>query len=314
MASDRREFFERLIELGKPKRRDIVEKDYHLQRLLFEFSKDDWLKENLLFKGGTCLIKAYLEHHRFSEDLDFTWRDQSFWERGSKSQGQKHCSQMVSELIDKVRGISGPLGLMFKGDKKNPQEVHIHTGGRMVALKLSYMSDVLKVPGSIKIEVGFQERVLYPPRMMALKCYAERFGTKELRLLYPDHLEGYFEVVKFPCYDLKEIFTEKCRAAMTRVPFKLRDLIDIYYIEDKFGLSVEDYKDEIKKKTVFSLDMFGQFIGDISNPVIIREEDLNGEDIALLVSDPPKGLLGGLQRINDKLMTLKHEVLEERKR
>lgn len=29
-------------------------------------------RDNLIFKGGTCLRKCYFEDYRFSEDLDFT--------------------------------------------------------------------------------------------------------------------------------------------------------------------------------------------------------------------------------------------------
>ncbi|MEW5936532.1 MAG: hypothetical protein AB1665_01765 [Candidatus Thermoplasmatota archaeon] len=53
-----KEFFERLNALGKPKRTDIIEKDFHLHRLLGAMSADAHLHKNLAFKGGTCLIKV----------------------------------------------------------------------------------------------------------------------------------------------------------------------------------------------------------------------------------------------------------------
>ena len=61
-----KDLFEKLNTLGGAKRNDIIEKDYHLHRLLAQISQDDYLKENLVFKGGTCLIKAYLDYYRFS--------------------------------------------------------------------------------------------------------------------------------------------------------------------------------------------------------------------------------------------------------
>jgi predicted nucleotidyltransferase component of viral defense system len=33
-------------------------------------------EKNFLFKGGTCLMKNYLGYFRFSEDVDFAWKDQ----------------------------------------------------------------------------------------------------------------------------------------------------------------------------------------------------------------------------------------------
>ena len=35
-----------------------------------------------VFKGGTCLKKCYFETYRFSEDLDFTLRDESHLDDG----------------------------------------------------------------------------------------------------------------------------------------------------------------------------------------------------------------------------------------
>jgi len=36
----------------------------------------DELAESWVFKGGTCLKKCYFETYRFSEDLDFTLRNE----------------------------------------------------------------------------------------------------------------------------------------------------------------------------------------------------------------------------------------------
>ncbi|MFH0815299.1 MAG: hypothetical protein V1934_00570 [Methanobacteriota archaeon] len=63
-----KEFFERLNALGKPKRPDIIEKDFHLHRLLHAVSNDPYLRDNLVFKGGTCLIKAHMSYYRTGEE------------------------------------------------------------------------------------------------------------------------------------------------------------------------------------------------------------------------------------------------------
>lgn len=65
-------FFDSLNALSKAKRPDITEKDFYIHALLREISSDSYLAENLILKGGTCLIKAYLGYYRFSEDADFT--------------------------------------------------------------------------------------------------------------------------------------------------------------------------------------------------------------------------------------------------
>ena len=50
---------------------EIMEKDYFIELLLFYFSKDNFLYENYVFRGGTALKKVYFPEYRFSEDLDF---------------------------------------------------------------------------------------------------------------------------------------------------------------------------------------------------------------------------------------------------
>ncbi|MBS3817326.1 MAG: nucleotidyl transferase AbiEii/AbiGii toxin family protein [Candidatus Thermoplasmatota archaeon] len=63
-----KDFFAKLNKLVETGRKDIVEKDFHLHRLLSKISRDEYLKENFVFKGGTCLIKAYTGYYRFSEE------------------------------------------------------------------------------------------------------------------------------------------------------------------------------------------------------------------------------------------------------
>ena len=67
------------------------------------------------------------------------------------------------------------------------------------------------------------------------------------------------------------------------------------------------------QKTIFSLDEFGKFLGDISKPNLIRDEDFRGEELALLISEPPEGLLEDLRKINERLMMLKQEILNKRR-
>jgi len=50
---------------------EIIEKDYFIELILFYFSKDTFLHDNIVFRGGTALKKVYFPEYRFSEDLDF---------------------------------------------------------------------------------------------------------------------------------------------------------------------------------------------------------------------------------------------------
>ena len=52
-----------------------IEKDYMLGLMLSVLYRHPKLREQWVFKGGTCLNKIYIKDYRFSEDLDFTVKD-----------------------------------------------------------------------------------------------------------------------------------------------------------------------------------------------------------------------------------------------
>ena len=60
----------------------VIEKDYVLGWLLAGINAHSALADSWVFKGGTCLKKCYFETYRFSEDLDFTLRDEAQLEDG----------------------------------------------------------------------------------------------------------------------------------------------------------------------------------------------------------------------------------------
>jgi predicted nucleotidyltransferase component of viral defense system len=60
----------------------VVEKDYVLGWMLAGIYAHEELAESWIFKGGTCLKKCFFETYRFSEDLDFTLREEAHIEEG----------------------------------------------------------------------------------------------------------------------------------------------------------------------------------------------------------------------------------------
>ena len=53
----------------------VIEKDYVLGWMLAGIYAHEELANSWIFKGGTCLKKCFFETYRFSEDLDFTLRE-----------------------------------------------------------------------------------------------------------------------------------------------------------------------------------------------------------------------------------------------
>lgn len=72
---DRREILELAAQTGLNPH--VIEKDYVLGWMLAGIYAHEELAESWIFKGGTYLKKCFFETYRFSEDLDFTLRDEA---------------------------------------------------------------------------------------------------------------------------------------------------------------------------------------------------------------------------------------------
>ena len=114
-----KEFIEDVSNRKNVKRKDLLEKDILIHKILLDLSKDDFFSKNLAFKGGTCLIKCYLGYYRFSEDIDFTWIDQSIFKDQSGKQIRKIISDLKDELGKLFENISNDRGMDFVLDKDN---------------------------------------------------------------------------------------------------------------------------------------------------------------------------------------------------
>lgn len=74
----------------------LIEKDYHLTRILHELSRRQ--VKDLVFKGGTCLNKCYLDFYRLSEDLDFVYNKDV--KELSRNQVRKKLSEIKREFFE----------------------------------------------------------------------------------------------------------------------------------------------------------------------------------------------------------------------
>lgn len=102
----RADFVNEVARILDIKRKDMIEKELILHQILFDLSSDRFFTENVLFKGGTCLIKSYFGYLRFSEDIDFTWKDQSVF----NGMSQKAIRAYLSRVIDKIGEIPLTIG------------------------------------------------------------------------------------------------------------------------------------------------------------------------------------------------------------
>jgi hypothetical protein len=136
-------FLDTIAPEGRPARKALLEKDYHLHRMLAHIGDRPGLRDELLFKGGTCLLMAYLGYYRFSEDVDFTWRDQERWLGKTTRRTRNECSDLIGTMAIHIEEMAKDLGLRFVPDKSDNRYIIASSGGRMARFYLWFDSVVV---------------------------------------------------------------------------------------------------------------------------------------------------------------------------
>lgn len=188
----------------------VVEKDYVLGWLLAGISEHPDLGPSWLFKGGTCLKKVFFETYRFSEDLDFTLREEAQIDEGFLSRTLRE----VAEWVYRETGIEVPAEQIRVKVFQNPR-------GRPAAEARIYYRGPLQPRGSpprIKLDLTADERVVLDPDCLPINHpYDDRPAAG----------------ISVNCYPYAEVFAEKIRALGDRGrPRDLYDVINLYRRED----------------------------------------------------------------------------------
>src|SRR3990170_2004118 len=139
----RRDFVNEVARTQKIKRADLIEKDLILHQVLFDLSKNKFFRDNFVFKGGTCLAKCYLDYFRFSEDIDFTWKDQSVFDGKSQKEVRRYLSAVIDSVGEIFEEIAKVRGLDFRCLKDNRNYVELTGGDKTCTFKFWYQSEVL---------------------------------------------------------------------------------------------------------------------------------------------------------------------------
>jgi predicted nucleotidyltransferase component of viral defense system len=199
------------IALEKNVTTSIIDKDWALGHFIDAIYSIEECRENLLFKGGTCLRKCRFPDYRFSEDLDFTAKDQTFVL-------DSHLLEKITALITKRTGM--PLHIVsietlrFK-DRLTGYAAHVKFWGADHRAE-QQPPEPSRWTSNIKIETILYEKMIFAPE------------ERHLYHPYSDTLSS--PVITIPCYDIKETLAEKIRALVQRSYTAPRDYYDIWYI------------------------------------------------------------------------------------
>jgi predicted nucleotidyltransferase component of viral defense system len=183
--------------------RSAVEKDFVISSFFLLQGYDEEFaafKGKMVFRGGTCLKKAYYpDETRFSEDLDFT------------SLNSEEIDSFFEALRGLVRQDLGVTSITRVSETyKNPMGLD---------LRLDYTS-VLGQPDHIMFNLSTGNTTTKPKRM---------------RISVMPYFASFHPVVQ--AMSIREILAEKTRALLQRG--KPRDVFDIWFLVSEKGMRVE---------------------------------------------------------------------------
>lgn len=280
----------------------LVEKDFIIQSLLLGLSKNDYFTDNYAFKGGTCLIKCYLGYYRFSEDLDFTYKNQGVFGNKSDTAIRKMLSSEISKLMGVIANLCGNVGLDFAARKDDHKYAEIGGSNRFLTLKAWYKSSMDGKEYFIKFQFNFVENIIYNFVRKKAEPLIGKIDEKEARALFPEESIALLSRPAMDAYDIKEILLEKVRAILTRRGVKERDFVDVYLITKKLGKDVSSFREKIIGKTVFML-RFEKYRENLAEKLKIKTWVKPGEERYLLLKP-----MDGFQTYLEKFQPLLNEM------
>jgi hypothetical protein len=130
---------------------EVVEKDYVLGWLLWGIGAQPALRDQWVFKGGTCLKKCFVETYRFSEDLDFTVLESGPLEPDD-------LLPVLTEMLDLVEQETG-ITLSSR-----PPAVRLRPDGRSAEGRIYYRGP-RATPGEarVKLDLTYDETIVERP-------------------------------------------------------------------------------------------------------------------------------------------------------
>lgn len=198
---------------------DTIDKDWVLGNFLKVLFSREWAKQNLVFKGGTCLKKCYFQNYRFSEDIDLTVVNQEFIFT------KEHLTEVCGELESK---FDIPNRIM-KLDKVEYNDLHVGWDAEICYWGANHNPNDTPVfrnvcHTKIILEIRSFEKIIFPI---------------EYKMLLDPYLINTTHQVSIPCYSIEEILSEKLRAILQRNRGEARDFFDIWYISEYYTAAID---------------------------------------------------------------------------
>ena len=199
-----------------------IEKDYIVSWLLWGVANNILLKHLLIFKGGTCLKKIYIDDYRYSEDMDFTI------DTSKENISNDEIYIAFNDVFTAIKEATN-INLSIPEDSKD-----IHRASNSIKFYVDYIGPLGGNGDHVKLDLTRGEQLEFEVEQRAVKHD------------YSDLEEE--EEFKVQCYGLEEIVIEKMTVLMGRtVP---RDLYDFEYLTNTEGIELQDVFYEFERKAI----------------------------------------------------------------
>lgn len=210
----------------------IIEKDYIISWILIGLSENS-LKNNLIFKGGTCLKKCFFLDYRFSEDLDFTLDSEI----------------SIEKIIEGFSDISGNI-MSQSGVKTNIDIDNIVKHRNAFTFFINYEGPLYGRKGKrIKTDCTINEIIVSDNDERTILTYPEFTDLPRNKSIFT--------------YNMKEICSEKIIALLDNARNEPRDLYDIWYLCYNKHIKISKLKNIIEKKCEFRDMHLGEIINNL---------------------------------------------------
>jgi predicted nucleotidyltransferase component of viral defense system len=204
------------IAIEKGVRAKQIEKDYVISWILWGIARNEHLNNNLVFKGGTCLKKMHFDDYRYSEDMDFTLRDDTISDKEILNNFRSIFEEILEESRIKIEVVEDTI------------ENHENSG----SLKFKMTYNATHGSGEIKVDITRGETLEFNVEHRVVQNnYSDLEEDNEIRI---------------HSYSLKEVLIEKMTALMGRTIS--RDLYDFDYLIEEEGIKLQDVHIEFMRK------------------------------------------------------------------
>jgi predicted nucleotidyltransferase component of viral defense system len=201
------------LAVEKKVRASIVDKDWVLGHFIDAIFSIPECRQNLIFKGGTCLKKCRLPDYRFSEDLDFTSVNAGFLLNRPLLEKIVALVTARTEMPLHIHSLEG----LYFNDKLTGYAAQIKYWGAEHG-KNQQPPEYSRWLTSIKIEVILYEKMLFAPEnATVIHNYSDKLTENAQNI---------------PIYSITETLAEKLRALIQRSYTAPRDYYDIWYLSN----------------------------------------------------------------------------------